>query len=373
MTDEWGRRSNSSLDVFEVPLVGEPPSNSGAVPGRTGRQPATNWRRVIGVSLVLGTTLGIATSVFIVTNDTEERAAPITAPDDAATVVTTPPTLVGLDELPRPDDPASIGEQIDASPRPASSQVTAVSDLVAVPTYPTYPALPDTPLSDVVRYSVATAIDRHAEDSARRSTTHMELGVGGFALDVVIVRDPVHDRYQLEFETQTFTQTAIVDPATNSTYIESSDGAVDVVLNREIMAGTDAETIHEFVDRLLQGPVRPDTVDVANLRERSLVTIDGVGTARQFVVDIAGAVIPEWQLYVFGPTAEFSPADRPDDLEYSVYVTEDGRIAQVDGVSYLGDVAQLITHRIEVLAEPIVIELPELDARTGTAIAPTTE
>ena len=50
--------------------------------------------------------------------------------------------------------------------------------------------------------------------------------------------------------------------------------------------------------------------------------------------------------------------DRPTLLEYAVYVTDRGRIAQVDGLSFVGDVPQLVQHRLEQPTEPIVIDLP---------------
>ncbi len=99
------------------------------------------------------------------------------------------------------------------------------------------------------------------------------------------------------------------------------------------------------------------------------MTVDGVGIVREFVTNIPGDRIPEWQIYTFSPVFEFPVEDRPSLLEYAVYVTEAGHIAQVDGVALVGDVPQLVRHRITLLDETPTIDLPELIERPE---APTT-
>ena len=49
------------------------------------------------------------------------------------------------------------------------------------------------------------------------------------------------------------------------------------------------------------------------------MTVDGVGIVREFVTNIPGDRIPEWQLYAFSPVFEFLVEDRPSLLEYAVY------------------------------------------------------
>ena len=147
----------------------------------------------------------------------------------------------------------------------------------------------------------------------------------------------------------------IVDVATGTTYIEPGTQGEARIPNDDITGSTDA---NDFFDRLLRGPLRSDTYDAAATRGRSVVTIDGVGEAREFITLIDGELAPEWQIYAFGPVSEFVPADRPEVLEYSVYVDGAGRIVRVDGVSMLDNVPQLVQHRLTVPDEPIDIELP---------------
>ena len=106
------------------------------------------------------------------------------------------------------------------------------------------------------------------------------------------------------------------------------------------------------------GPLRSDTFNAAATRGRGVVEIDDVGEAREFVTSVDGELVPEWQIHAFGPVGEFAPSDRPALLQYLVYVDGQGRLVQVDGVSMIGIVPQLVRHRMTVLDEPPGIELP---------------
>ena len=150
--------------------------------------------------------------------------------------------------------------------------------------------------------------------------------------------------------------------ATGTTYIDPGTRRETTVANRRITGDVDT---NEFFDRLLRGPVRSDTYDPVATRGRGVVTIDGVVDAREFITRIDGALVPEWQIYAFGPVGEFRPAERPDVLDYSIYVDGQGRIVRVDGVSMLGSVPQLVRHRLQVLDEPVRVELPAGAATTS--------
>lgn len=301
--------------------------------------------------------LGIG-AVAIVGDGGGDDASPTTsgALADLASSITTPATLRPLDTLPRPDDPALTGEPFSEGPQSTTSQDRTLFEGVTVPSYP---EVPDAGLAELVSYDIAAAVDLLADDVHRRSDTHLELGTAGFVLDVSIERDPELDRYRVILESRGDSQVAIVDVATDTTYINiGTDNRVEVP-NAEIIDGSGAADINEYFDRLLLGPLRPDTYNPASTRGRSLVTLDSGAVARHFITSIRGELIPEWQLYAFSPVFEFPVEDRPSLLEYHVYVTEAGDIAQVDGVSQVGDVPQLVLHRLTVLDERNVIELTE--------------
>jgi hypothetical protein len=311
----------------------------------------TDRRRLVGIALAVGVTLGVAVTIVRSASDDgdADRPAPSTA-GDPSTAITTPPTLRALVTLPPPD------------PEPRTGDATVVTFGAPAPTdpvtVPTYPPASDVTPREVIGYDIAAAVDRNDDDVARRSDTHIELGYAGYVLDVSIVRDPDNDRYLIEFESRGATEEVIVDVATGTTYVNPGTERETRLPTDDIIGPAGDAGVNDFFDRLLRGPLRSDTFNAAATRGRGVVEIDGVGEAREFVTSVDGELVPEWQIHAFGPVGEFAPSDRPSLLQYLVYVDGQGRLVQVDGVSMIGTVPQLVRHRMTVLDEPPGIELP---------------
>jgi len=363
VADEWARPSRPpAAHTVEVPLVADQPSNGTEHDGEEGRAP--KWRRTVSIALVGGLLGGIALSTVLLGSDDEPESGPTTAPapEDLADRITTPPTLSPVAPLPLPDDPAL-----------ADAPTSSGAETIATP--PTYPAVSGVDVDDLDltmnQYDLDNAVLSLGYDAPRRSQTHVELGAVGYVIDVTIVRDQARDRYHLTLTTGGNTQIAIVDGATDTTYVNpGTDNRVDVP-NAEVIAESTASTVNEYFDRLMAGPLRPDTIGDAEIDGRGLVRLDDAGLARQFVATIQGALIPEWQLYAFSPVFEFPVEDRPPELEYSVYVDGTSRIVRVDGVSMVGDVPQLVQHRVETLAPPESIDLAIGTGPGGVVVAGT--
>ena len=379
-TDEWQRPPRDGVvdvvadGVVDVPLTSTGPEPD-TVPGD--RPSAPNWRRSIGVALAGGLLAGIVLSVVILNDDgpsADDEPATTVAPDELASRITTPPTLAPLTPLPPPDDPALVRSGDEPAPTVTPTRTRSG----AVPTVPRYPdviVMTGDDETELAEYDLGAAVGRLGDDVARRSTTHVELGASGFVLDVTITRDPERDRYEIVVESGGASQIAIVDVASGTTFSNVGSGERQEIPNRDIIAGSDAETINEFFDRLLLGPLRPDTLAEASVDPGFLVTIGGVGVARRFDTTLAGALVPEWQLYAFSPVFEFPVEDRPSTLDYAVYVDQGGHVARIDGVSLVGDVPQLVQHRIELLdpPDPIVIVGPDGEVTGDDLVAtPTT-
>lgn len=337
----------SSIDVIVVPLVGD--DDAGSPQSQADEPHRPQWRRTIAIALVGGTVLGVAGAMLVLGSDDDplETAATTIPPDELSARITTPPTL---ETLPPPEDPATRR----APPGPPTS-ATAV-------TVPSYPPVTDVGLVDLVQFDIAGAVDRLAEDRPRRSDTRVELGNGGFVIDITIERDPVLDRYRAVFRSGVRTEEVTIDvPGNRTVVVRELDSGPDLLelSNDELLAGSGATSVNELFDPLLLGPLRPETFEAAATRGRGLVTVDDVRVARRFLTVVRGELIPEWQLYAFAPQFDFPIEDRPPLLEYSVYVSESGDVVQVDGVSLIGDVPQLVTHRLTEPAEPITIEMPD--------------
>ena len=357
MTDRWERPVADDVPahrrdavVVDVPLTGDAEPTR---PGVEAEPPTTNWRRLMGVAMVIGVVAGMAVTVirFATDDDESETGSPF---DDPATTITTPPTLRPLETLPLPGGT----DALDAPDAAAIEPVNAPTPPDPV-TVPVYPPAEGAVLSEIVQFDVVAALAGNDDDVARRADTHVELGYGGYVLDVSIERDPVNDRYRLVLASSDAREEVIVDVASGTTYIDPGTENTVTVRNDDVVTAGDAVDVDDYFDRLLRGPFRTDTYGPVATRGRGLVTIDGVGDAREYVTHVDGDLVPEWQIYSLGPVREFVPADRPDVLEYAVYVDAADRIVQVDGVAMLGTVPQLVQHRITLLDEPFAIELPD--------------
>jgi hypothetical protein len=355
--DDRGDRPD--VVAVEVPLSGDGPL--AVAPGGTpdpGSPAPTNWRKIVGSASLIGAALGIALAIVVLAfgrNDDDGR--PIgddtanTLATDPASLITTPPTL---DTLPVP-------QPLDRTPGVGGlATIPLPVDRVVVPTYPTLG--PDRPLpGGVDQIDLFAATMALGNDVPRRSSTHLELGVGGYSHDFTIVRDSAADRFRVELRDDV----AIVLDGTTGYLWEVSVSGEDQrsqqpADGRALAEQLGVDSMGEFFDRLLQGPVRPDTISSATVSLGELVALDdGNSVARAFTVEVPGALVPEWQLYALGPTSEFVPSDRPPRLTYTVYVDQHNEIRRVVGISDLGGIPQLVVHDIETLTEPIPIDTPE--------------
>jgi hypothetical protein len=177
---------------------------------------------------------------------------------------------------------------------------------------------------------------------------------------VAILRDPVTDRYEIEIEAGGRPERAIVDVGTRTMYF-SGDGErwfAQTVGPDVDRSGT--LPIGELYRVLLDGPVGADTIFDAEVVGIGSVELDPGRTAEAFRVALPAAEIPLWRLYHFAPAAEFDPSDLPTSMVYDVYVTDDTQA--LVGLSTIGNVAQLVQHRVELLPERVGIELPGADS-----------
>lgn len=349
--------------VTEVPLLGDGVEVTATSGPNEPELPPPNRGRAAAIAVGVVATVAVVafTTAALLGGDEEAASATTLDPGELATAITTPPTLSPLEALPPPEP------VLDEGPQPTTSQDWRLFDDNPPPTYP---EAPDITLRDVLQYDLLTAVARLADDVPRRSETHYELGTSGFVLDVTIERDPVRDRYRIITESRGQQQVAIVDGATATTYVNpGTDNRIEIP-NAEIIENSTATTINEYFDRLLKGPVRPDSFVAQSTRGRSLVVIPGVGPAREFVTAVDGVAVPEWQIYAFGPTFEFRSGDRPTRLEYHVYVDDDDDVVQVDGISKVGNVTQLVQHRLTLLEQPAEVLLPAADETATAPSAP---
>lgn len=344
-----------------MPLAGD-----GPLAQRTndsdGEPAPPNWRRIVGLASLGGIVLGILLSVVLigfVWDDDDEPADGIAgdpsttvAEFDVATLITTPPTL----------DPLVLTPPTETGPPPRGPlnlpTTTPIENFGTLPSYPAYTGVPEGGLDS---FDLPAAVASLGEDLARRSLTHVEVG-SSYAVDVTVVRDPINNRYSAEVSRVFGSQRAIVDVDAGLTYFSSSsDPELWVVTpNSEADTGVYDAELPAYFDRLLLGPIRPDTLDIATVEPGLLVFFEGSDMiAREFAVELPGDAAPEWQLYGLSGFDSLSGVRRPEQLNYTVQVDDTGEVTRVFGSADLGGGEQLVIHQIERLYEPQIVLLPD--------------
>jgi hypothetical protein len=358
MTDDWERPLRPKQPTIEIPLSGDGPL---AVFGdEPNTAPPPNWRKIVGLTSLLGVVLGILLAIVLINFVWDEEPEggiagnPTTTVDgfDLAAEITTPATLV---------DPNPVPTTIAPPTRPVRTPGAPVRegplrDQILVPTYSAVDRdFEPSPGS----YDLYTAVSELGVDVPRRSSTRLELGVGGFVSEHTILRDPVAGRYLVSRRDVTM----IVDEASGLTYVDwpSPEGEQWLPLDdRPLAESVGISSVGELHRRMMLGPIRPDTISGAMVTTGDFVLLeDQISVARMFTVTVPASLIPEWQLYVFGPTNEFVSSDLPSRLTYTVYVDEDNQIRRIVGLSDLGRIPQLVIHDLDQLAERYVVDLPD--------------
>jgi hypothetical protein len=349
VTDRYEQHDQPSPPAFEIPLTGDGPLS---IPIDEGVVPPSNWRKIVGLASLGGVVGGILLSVVLLGFVWNDDDGDNDGGDPPTTIVTTPPTLASLGTIPEPEQDVSTESAGPGAP----AREDSLLDQIVVPTYPPVTEGEVVPSDGFDLYAAVAQLD---DDITRRSSTRLELGVGGFVRDYTIVRDPTTDRYEVTREGATM----IVDGTTGLTFLDWSSPGDEQWLpidDRLLAESVGIDSVGVFYHRLLIGPIRPATLSSATVTPGDYVLFDdGISTARAFDVEVPGALIPEWQLYVFGPTNEFLPSDRPSRLNYSVYVDGRNQIRRIVGLSDLGGIPQLIVHDLATLAERFPIDLPD--------------
>ncbi len=379
MNDSWASRDSGaggdhprgySGDLpIEIPLTGGGPlTASDDSPSSADDQPQSpNWRRLVGLASLGGVVIGIAVAVVVLNvgsgGDSEDGipGSPTSTVDgfELASSITTPPTLptsgpeVVVDPASTTSGPTgtAISPPVTTEARPVMSPTTG-----SLPTFQPFTGVPD---SGPDSFDLEAAVARFGDDFARRSVTHIEVGEEEGTLDVTIIRDPFNNRYRLTLVSASSVREAIVDIDSELSYV-LSEGSWVALPNSALVIGVAAADLADYLDRLMLGPLRPDTWAAATVQPGSTVLFPGSNSiAGSFVVELAGDLIPEWQFHAFSVVATMPGELRPERMTYLAYVDRQGDLSLVLGEAAIEDATQLITHRIETLQIPEVVLLPE--------------
>lgn len=363
MTDGWERSRQPNESTIEIPLSGDGPlAVSGDDPSTT---PPPNWRKIVGLTSLAGVAMGILLSVvlinFVWDDDVPEGGIagdPSTTIDgfDLATQITTPPTLVDLNPVPPITDPSQPTVTLGS---PTTTVAPISRGPVTSGTLPDYPAYSRVPEGGLDSFDLTAAVEQLGNDVARRSTTHVEYRAPINTIDITIVRDPFNDRYRITFASVNGERNLVVDIDGGTTYITTEQGEVTATPNSEL-AGIESSELPAYFDRLMLGPIRPDTLASATVEPLSMVFFEGSATiAREFAIEIPGAIVPDWQSYDLDPVS--GPPDEavPETLFYLAYVDDQGELNRVIGTAVVEGEQQLVIHQIERLHNPEIVLLPD--------------
>lgn len=359
MSDDGWRRPDSGaapveLPVFEIPLDDVADER----PAHDGDEPATEWRKVIGLSALGGVVLGIVVAIVLTSGGDGDDAAPATTAD-LASIITSPPTLPPLeDDGPGADEPISDDElrgRLDATDVAATVSTLPGSETTDGEVDP--PVDPPVDLAAIV-----------AEDGvARRAVTEYVVGADAYHQTITITNDPANDRYTIEFEIGDGNETAAVfDLAAGDAYFpdDTTDGRWNRVAADGIVDVFGGGTAESLLRALQLGPLRDDTLaGVRAVRENGPVEVADLGvTLDEIVVVVEAGAVPRWARYALGPTSEAPPPADSELVGFAVYVDDDGAIRRVVGESTFGSTTERWVHTVEVLDDAPTIDLPDLGA-----------
>lgn len=354
MTDSWARPTDGDRrppvpadDVIEITLAGPDGLEAPARPDDLTLdddqpEPATddqpNWRRIVGISSVLGVIVGVIVAVVVLGGGDDDDADPATttlAPDEASTRITTPPTLPPVDEV----DEAFAGQDSPGTGAGAGGDSAPVS----VPDYP--PVLAE-------RWGVAASdfpLDLPTLPIDRPVISLLTISRFGESFGGPAVYDPATDRFQLQLQDGGGRQELLIDLRTEEILLAFSDDenppqrwnrATD-----EIFGPTDDFTLREYVTALLLGPIRSDNIAGAtSIDGDELVLLDESTAARRRDVVVPIGAVPEWDLlYGTGQGNETA-----GELEFELYISQDGATYVTQGVNDTGGELIATVHRVRI-------------------------
>lgn len=358
---------------IEIPLTGGGPltPRGGAQTAPDDRPDPTNWRRVVGLASLAGVVAGVVVAVVVLnTGQSDEPGGgigggPSTTLDgfQLATSITTPPTLPGPDQgaatVPATVPGTASGQPANtlASQPETTEPVSEVSATTG--SLPDYPQFTGVPTGGLDSFDLEASVARLDDDVPRRSETHIEVGPKQATLDVTIVRDPFNNRYRLWLVSEAGVREAIVDIDSGLSYLPD-DGNWVAIPNSGLVIGVGADEVAGYIERLMLGPLRPDTWAAATVEPGSLVFFPGTDAiARRFQVQLPGDLIPEWQFHDLSVNATLPSELRPERMTYLAYVDDQGELSRVLGEAPIDGADQLITHQITRLSEPEIVLLPD--------------
>ena len=286
MTDRHEQHDQPDPPGFEIPLTGDGPL---ANPIDEQAVPPPNWRKIVGFASLGGVVGGIVLSAVllgVVWNDDDGNDdGNDDGVDPFTTIVTTPPTLASLGTIPEPEQGLSTGSAGPGAPAREGSLL----DLINVPTYP---PVTGREVTSADGFDLYRAVSQLEIDAARRSSTRLELGVGGYLRDFTILRDPTSDRYLVDREGAV----SIFDGTTGLAYVDFSLPGDEQWLpsdDRPLAESVGVDSVPALYQRLMLGPIRPDTIGSATVTPGEFVILDdGLTVARAFARRAARSTDP---------------------------------------------------------------------------------
>lgn len=354
--------------VFEIELIGpdgHPTSGPASAPtpsdGRSVRTRRASLAAAFGAGVI-----GILIASAVIADDD-----PTGSSTSASVSTTLPvlPTLPRLDELRATDesDPASSAGTVYKSIRPPRTALSG-EPIVDLPT-PLHTGgftVGSFILSDRTVGSLDDALPR-------RSTTDHVVGADGYRQRVVITNDPTSGRYRLDLvlrlDGRTTTGSIVIDLVDDVVWLPVGTDEWTTVPGDELARRVGYTSMADYVRRLQLGPLRSDTrADWSDVRSNGLVEYPGEDEPlAEWTVTMDAGDVPVWSRYALGPLAEAAPLPDTAPVAFTAYVTSTGVLRRVTAEIEFGATIERVDHRIDLLTQPMRIDLPGPDpGMTGT-------
>lgn len=348
------------LDGAAGSLAPDERSAVGAASGRRLALLATVGLVVVTVVVIVGLTSG---------PDPDEDASASTEPSEPGPAITMPTTLPPVATIAQ--EPAIV----TAVPVvPAGDPLTSGSSIVTLPSRTVLIGDESVPPVDL-----ATAIADLSVDRARRATTVVQWGDVPGTLEVAVTRDPVTDRDLVEYHSGAGHDVAIIDHRSATVFLGGDRVAATgddwiVLTADQALAGTGVGSLRELADELLLGPLRPSALDRAMVEPAPWPELVADETTLAFDITLPTDELTAWVAYPLRPDVVGGPDDAderaaapPETARLTAFVAVDGTLRQLTHRVRIDGVPQVFVHRLDDLADPVVVELPEFDPTDDAA------
>ncbi len=262
-------------------------------------------------------------------------------PTEAMPPSTERPGVIGdTDLLPLPANTVRPQLDLPVGPEATTSQQWSLFDDAA-----------SIPASDTSIAQLRNALDKLTIEAPLRVTTDVEIGDDGYELRVIASTENDARRVLFSLGTQRSVSAGfLVDLDTVTTVMGQTGQDGTQLDNDELAMRLGADDITSLLRQLLLGPIRDDTIELAERISTGPIVNLGDGPdpyGRQFIVEMPAGAARAWAPYRLAPGEEAPPISDSTPIRFNVYLSAQEQVVRVTAEVPYGSTVQRIDHRLD--------------------------